>query len=253
MAVTWQALFAEAAEVAPGWAARAALFAAAWLIYLGDRWADAGRLPADAPRSRRQQFCLDHPRVFLVALGSVGLVLLSLLPLLDRGLLVTGGVIGLLSLLYLLANQFAPTLWQRFPLKEATIALLFAAGTCAGVGPVLARSPSLAAAAACFALLCLTNCLSIARWEEGLDRAQGRSSIATSPYGLTALPLLSGGATLAGAVVLLFTGVPLVLFVALAGAALLLLALNLLPGLETDRRTAAADLVLLTPLFVLWG
>src|SRR5437660_1218002 len=60
VAVAWQWLFARSFGARLPLSLRVLLFLTAWLIYLGDRFADTIRLPAASPISLRHRFCREH-------------------------------------------------------------------------------------------------------------------------------------------------------------------------------------------------
>src|SRR5437764_8583997 len=71
VAVAWLWLFARAFAVPLRTGNGVALFLTAWLIYLGDRFADAISLKAGLPRSLRQDFCLRHPEIWITTVALV--------------------------------------------------------------------------------------------------------------------------------------------------------------------------------------
>ncbi len=254
VAVSWQWIFAHAFGAQLTLALRALLFLTAWLIYLADRFADTVKLPPESPISLRHRFCREHMVGWWVAVVvifclDVGLALRSL----DLQMLLLGGLLAGICLLYLLINHSLGGKWRPLPLKEKAIGILFAAGTTlAVIGQLPVLTISFAVATILFAILCTYNCLSIAAWERALDAAQGKASL------LTGWPGLARGLTAIGsllAVVALgfacFWRFALPLWLCLAASAFLLVRLNLAEGLPRDNRTALADLVLLTPLLAL--
>ncbi|MFL6584114.1 MAG: hypothetical protein ACJ8KU_06315 [Chthoniobacterales bacterium] len=250
VALVWQDVFARArfGHVSP--AARVALFATAWLIYLADRLGDSFSVPAGAPVSRRQQFARRHRAFFLIASAIAGALDASAVPRLDSGTLIAGALIGAVSAVYLAVNHFISRLWRVLPIKEIAIGFLFAAGVRASAtGPGAARFGYVAAV---FAVLCALNCISIAFWERDLDDAQGRGSIATAFPRLGRWPLF---ACIALSIICAALAVasPLrlpLLCLAVSSALLALLSADRFV-LERDVRTALADVVLLTPLLAL--
>ncbi len=257
VAVAWQQLFATTFAVPVRPANRAALFLTAWLIYLADRFGDSVSLPRNARRSRRQEFCARHRKLWLVALGFVALADACLIATgLEFGAVVAGVVIGGIALIYLVVNQRWSQLWRILPMKEMTIGLLFAAGTMASLLPAFpALTTSFILSAALFAVLCTLNCICIARWERELDLAQRRGSMATA-WPRVAQRVLWPTLVLVG-VALAFSvfdraaaSVYVCIGFSAAGLAVLDTVGDDLPG---DVRTACADLVLFTPIAVmLW-
>ncbi len=161
-----------------------------------------------------------------------------------------GAVVGGLALIYLVLNHPLGLIWRSLPAKELVIGLLFAAGTLVALLPALKSvTATFAVPAVFFAALCALNCISIARWEHDLDRAQQKVSIATRNPGIARrsglIALSLGVASLVMATVLP-PAAPL--FACVGASAFLLAWLNSQP-VDIDGRTALADLVLLTPIF----
>jgi hypothetical protein len=250
VAITWQWLFARLFGVAVPLGEREALFLTAWLIYLIDRFADSTSLPADVAKAAREEFCCRHKNIWvgLIAVGA----------LLDGGIIVTsvgrktfflGIFLGLIAVAYLAINHAFSKLWQAIPLKEIIVGFLFAAGTLLALAPQLALvRPTIVPAAFLFASLCSLNCVSIALWEDDLDRAQHKHSIATG--------WPRAGKSAQFMLILLATGCALLALVdshiwalatCLGSSAVFLFALHFL-SISRDERVALADLVLLTPL-----
>ncbi len=254
VAVAWQWLFARTFGAELNFSLRALLFLTAWLIYLADRFADTIRLPADAPISLRHQFCREHMIGWWVAIVIAFLVDLSLaLRTLDLQMLFLGGTLAAICGLYLFVNHSLGGRWRPLPMKEKAIGILFAAGTTLAV---IAELPGLTIAfgvgVLLFAILCTYNCLSIAAWERELDAAQGKATFMTSwPLAARALKTIGYALTLVALCFAAFWRFASPLWLCLAGSAFLLVRLNLSDHLQRDRRTALADLVLLTPLAAL--
>ncbi len=254
VAVSWQWLFAYAFGAHLNLALRALLFLTAWLIYLADRFADTIKLPPESPISLRHRFCREHMVGWWVAVVvifclDVGLALRTL----DLQMLLLGGTLAVLCLIYLAINHSLGGKWRPIPMKEKAIGILFAAGTVLGVvGQLPGLTVSFGVAVILFAVLCTFNCLSIAAWERELDVAQGKASF------LTGWPAVAGVLQPIGygiAVAALACGIAwrfaFPLWLCLGASALLLVRLNLAERLPRDTRTALADLVLLTPLLAL--
>jgi hypothetical protein len=138
-------------------------------------------------------------------------------------------------------------------MKEVTVGFLFAAGTLLALLPSL-PSPSrgFGWAAILFAGLCTLNCMSIALWEQHLDRSRGRHSIATRWPGLRPAIIASSIVLAVASLALPVCDRSLWSLSICLGASLVLLAT--LHGWNTvalDEKTALADLILLTPCCVL--
>jgi hypothetical protein len=274
VAVVWQWLFARTFELTAHAGNSAALFLTAWLIYLGDRLADASLLSSGSPRSLRQEFCLRHREVWIVALLIIGgLDAYVIWHSAAAETLFVGSVVGLLALTYLLLNHPLGRIWRFVPLKEFAIGVLFAAGTLIALLPAVPRinAPFLFAAVT-FASLCTLNCISIACWERELDDAQRKTSIATRhpPVGRFIGGICAFLAFASFAMAIAWSAAAPILG-AISLSALLLTWLNGLADpkegrfqnrprrfvnrrslkLDRDQRTALADLVLLTPIIPL--
>jgi hypothetical protein len=246
VAIAWQALFARTQHVFLPIPSRAALFATAWLIYLADRVGDSFSIPPGAPISRRQQFARRH-RAFLFGLIGIATAadLVAILRL-DRRTAIAGSIVGSGSAVYLVLNQFFGRTWSTLPVKEIAIGALFAGGVVASFGTTGAHAVPFA----WFATLCMLNCISIAFWEQQLDAEQQRISLATRFSNLRALPSTACVALALIAISCAARSQNGIVLLTIATSSALLLLLNVFP-LQTDKRTALADLVLLTPLLAL--
>jgi hypothetical protein len=255
VAVAWQWLFGHSFHISLTGSSRVSLFVTAWVIYLADRFADAVSLRPEDPKSLRQQFCLYHAPKWVALLAGVAFLdgwIIS--RYLDEATVVAGLFVGAASLCYLATNYWLGGIWQIVPIKEISIGSLFAAGTIAALVPKVEQwSPALIASFLFFAFLCSLNCISIAIWERVLDQTQNKNSLATrwpaagrylriSVIVLACLSLVIG----------LVTKAPLIPFILIETSALLLGLLDLVGSrIPRDKRTALADLILLTPLLLL--
>ncbi|HEX3816841.1 MAG TPA: hypothetical protein VHW03_00975 [Chthoniobacterales bacterium] len=254
VAVSWQWLFARSFGAHLGWSLRALLFLTAWLIYLGDRFADTIRLPADAPRSERHRFCQDHMSAWWIAIVVIFVADCALaVRSLDLQMFLLGATLAAICTIYLFFNHLLGGRWRPIPMKEKAVGVLFAAGTTlAVVGELPGLTISFAFAVVLFAILCTLNCLCIASWERELDAAQGKTSLLTGwPSVALALKPIGFGIVVASLVLALAWWFALALWVCLAVSAALLVWLHGATNLSRDNRTALADLVLLTPIFAL--
>lgn len=254
VAISWQWIFAWTFGAHLNLALRALLFLTAWLIYLGDRFADTIKLPAGSPISLRHRFCREHMAAWWVAVVVIFVVDLALaLRTLDLQMLLLGGTLAATCSLYLFINHSLGGKWRPLPMKEKAIGILFAAGTTlAVVGQLPGLTISFGVAVMFFAILCTYNCLSIAAWERELDAAQGKASFLTGwPAVARVLQPIGYGIALAGIGFAIFWRFAFPLGLCLAASAFLLVRLNRASGLARDSRTALADLVLLTPLVVM--
>lgn len=253
VALAWQWLFARSFGAHLNWPLRTLLFLTAWLIYLGDRFADSMRLPAASPRSERHRFCQKHMLGWWIAIVVIFLVDAGLaLRTLDLQMLFLGGTLAAACAVYLFLNHLLGGRWRPIPMKEKAVGVLFAAGTTlAVVGQLPGLTISFAFALVLFAILCTLNCLCIASWERELDAAQGKNSLLTG-WPSVARALKPLGLALVAVVLILAVlwrfAAPL--WLCLAASSLLLIWLLSATSLARDNRTALADLVLLTPLLV---
>jgi hypothetical protein len=254
VAVAWQWIFGRSFGAHLTWPLRALLFLTAWLIYLGDRFADSIRLPAESPRSERHQFCQNHMVGWWIAIVVIFVVDAALaLRSLDLQMFFLGGTLAVVCAAYLFLNHLLGGRWRPIPMKEKAVGVLFAAGTTlAVIGVLPGLTISFAFAVVLFAMLCTLNCLCIAAWERELDAAQGKTSLLTGwpsiARVLKPFAIFIVAVSLVLAVVWRFAAP---LWICLAASALLLIWLLRAANLRRDDRTALADLVLLTPLLVL--
>lgn len=254
VALVWQWLFARSFGAHLNWPLRLLLFLTAWLIYLGDRFADTLRLPAGGPGSERHRFCQEHMIGWWIAIVIIFIIDTALaLRTLDLQMLLLGGTLAFACAVYLFLNHSLGGKWWPIPVKEKSIGVLFAAGTTlAVVGQLPGLTISFAFAVVLFAILCTFNCLCIASWERELDAAQGKTSLLTGwPAVARALKPLGLALVVVALVLALVWRFAAPLWICLAASALLLIWLHSATTLARDNRTALADLVLLTPLLVL--
>jgi hypothetical protein len=252
VAVAWLWLFARTFHVPLQIGNAVALFLTAWLIYLADRLADSSTLKPDLPRSLRQTFCLQHREIWIVVMALVaGFDAYVIWRTTALQTFLVGAVVGVIAVVYLVVNHPLGLIWRSLPAKELAIGILFAAGTIVALLPRISLTGNLASAVLAFAALCSLNCVSIAGWERELDRAQRKVSLATRhPVVARHAGKICGGLAVVCFGLAIGLATPRPFFVCASASALLLGWLNLVNGAE-DRRTALADLVLLTPIVVL--
>ena len=252
VAITWQWLFARSFGVSITTSSRAALFLTAWLIYLADRLADTWALRPDDPRSLRQVFCQRYRGAYVVVIPSLALIDLWIISRqLDRATVHIGMMVGAFLLVYLAVNYWLGKIWRLFPAKEICIGSLFAVGTITALLPLVRPSLAFIEAFLLFAALCSLNCISIAVWERELDHAQRKNSIATR-WSRIRFCLRPGTMVLAVFAIASVTRTSAPLHICIGVSAALLGVLDWLgEQIQRDERTALADLVLLTPLFLL--
>ena len=248
VAVCWLWLFASSFDAPVSAAGMAALFLTAWVIYLGDRLGDCASVNVRRATSFRQRFCLRHRRSWLVAIVVAAVIDAAVVATqLGSAVLIMGAAVALLSIAYLLTNQLRPGAWRVVPVKETAIGVLFAAGT---VVPIALHLPSAAALPwLLFAALCTMNCISIAVWERWLDDAQQRISIATAFPRVSGLvvPALLVLAIASLAIARTALAAPTICVCISISAGLVALTHVCRRRIQSDVRTALADLVLLTP------
>ncbi len=254
VALAWQWLFARSFGAHLNWSLRLLLFLTAWLIYLGDRFADTLLLSPGIARSERHRFCQEHLVGWWIAVVVIFVFDTALaLRTLDLQMLLLGGTLALACGVYLFLNHLLGGKWRPIPMKEKAVGVLFAAGTTlAVVGQLPGLTISFAFAVVLFAMVCTLNCLCIASWERELDAAQGKASLLTSwPSVSRALKPLGLALVLGALVLAVVWHFAAPLWVCLAASSILLIWLHSATTLPRDNRTALADLVLLTPLLVL--
>jgi hypothetical protein len=256
VAVAWLWLFARTFHIPLQIGNGLALFLTAWLIYLADRFADAFTLKPGLPRSLRQQFCIRHREIWIATLAVLaGFDAYVIWQTAALQTFLVGTVVGLLALIYLVANHPLGLIWRSLPAKELAVGILFAAGTVVALLPGGDFTAPFVAAVVTFAALCSLNCISIAAWESDLDRVQGKVSIATvHPGVVSAVERLCLGLAVGALVLALVFRSAAVFFACISVSALLLDYLDASrrsKATTSDRRAALADLVLLTPVIVL--
>ena len=259
VAIAWQWLFARSFNVTLPGASREALFLTAWFIYLVDRFADSISLTFNVPKSARQEFCSRHRFVWLLLMSAVvALDSMVILSRLDSTTLRHGMILGAVAIGYLGINNAFSSLWETVPLKEIAIGLLFSAGTLLAVAPhVSIARPAFGLAAFLFASVCSLNCISIAVRERDLDLSQQKHSIATR---WSRTHLLNRSSALRVVSAILAVGCVVLAIVdrrswqlalCMGFSAVLLSTLDLLL-VGRDEQTALADLVLLTPVSLIF-
>jgi hypothetical protein len=251
--VAWQRALADALGLALDIRYSALLAVSLWLVYIADRWLDAGVLRPDAPCSARHRFSREH-RSGLALAWLCGLVLdvglaIATLDAIEWaarvGLLITtcGYFWGVHSRL-----NTAP--------KELLVAGIYSAGITVFAWPQMGWPWTwrfaTSAALLCFALLALLNLATIALAERALDEKQGFPTLGKQPAAIErgvnigSVVLLACSIAFAGLFPAFQTW-----FIAVGGCTLLLSMLNRWRiRFDPDVHHLAADAVLLLP-FVL--
>jgi hypothetical protein len=267
VASLWTVFVARVAHVRLPWTAPAAMFLAVWMLYAADRLLDA-RVLATASDSiasqdleERHLFHHCHKRrfatVMIVASIVLGILLRNLAP---AALLLYAILASLLFAYFFLIHIFPASLARnnvrpRLP-KELAVGIFFPAAVFI---PTVARAPGLRLAllpgALLFAAVCTLNCLYLYAWEHPGPR---HSAHWTTRFATRHLRLLSIATVLLAAITVVLTQAhtltPSFAFLAAASgmsAALLLLLHTQRHHMARIHLRAAADLALLTPLFLL--
>lgn len=234
------------------------MFLAVWMLYAADRLLDTRMLDSQSRQEQhleaRHYFHHRHRSAFLagILLASAALapLLLRLSPEAVHLYLILGGLLfGYFILIH--ATRSA----HRFP-KEIAVGIFFAAATFI---PTVARQPGLRLvllpSAILLAMLCSLNCLFIYAWEHDPQRpsAPDHPTHATTRFALRHLPRFAVVIALAGTILaVLFHRAPWQIPLATALSAALLLMLHYRRHrIASLALRAAADLVLLTPLFLI--
>ncbi|MEA3093199.1 MAG: hypothetical protein QOJ04_4541, partial [Caballeronia sp.] len=267
VAVAWLWLFARTFRIPLQAGNGVALFLTAWLIYLGDRLADSASLEPDGPQSLRQQFCRRHSKLWIILIALVaGFDGYIIWRTTAWETFLVGAGVGGLALIYLVINHPLGLIWRSLPAKELAIGGLFTAGILVALMPTFSfRQNLFAMCALLFAALCALNCISIASWERELDQAQGKVSIATRHPSFTRhAALICAVLAVTSLILAIVRGPAAPIFACISMSALLLAWLNVSADpqgaavykppfldVDSDQRTALADLVLLTPIAAL--
>jgi hypothetical protein len=253
VAVSWLLLLGDCFHLTVARGNIAALFLTVWLIYLVDRFVDSFSLQPDGPCSARQTFCARNRGFWLLSISFVGFVDAAIVCFtLDRIIVVRGIFLGSIVFAYLIINWLCDKIWTAVPVKEAIIGFLFSTGTLLGLGSWLVVMPAaILLAGGLFALLCFANCVTIASWERNLDRIQSKHSIATRFGPVLQLGKFLAATLVAGSIFLVWINVAAWPMAAcIVASSMALLALNKI-RICRDKRSALADLVLLTPVIFL--
>ncbi|MEM8867412.1 MAG: hypothetical protein AAGC73_04010 [Verrucomicrobiota bacterium] len=162
IAVLWQLCFARIMAVDLGLAPCLVLALSVWLTYTADRLFDVHSRPVSALLANRHRFAKQHAKA-LWRLW-IGILLLNLsiaLTALTSEQLARGVVLLAACLIYTLLNQ---KLSAKFFPKELCVAIIFAGGAAVFTGLPWHETIGLS-------ILCLSNCLLIAKREASVDDA----------------------------------------------------------------------------------
>ena len=230
---------------------------ATWLCYVGDRTQDARSCREARELRARHHFyghCWRTRRGLLVTLVSVATIACATTGLLGLSLplFVDYIALTLASLLYFAWVHSGRERHARVMAKEAAVAVIFALGCIlpAWSSATTALRTQLAPAGLLFALLCWLNCVAIERWEgRGIVGARAHASTQWAARHLSALLIGSAAAAAALSVWRHAIGRPTALAPYLAGAFLLLAALERFRlRFSVESLRIFADVALLTPL-----
>ncbi len=268
VAAVWTVFFAASLRQHLSPSAPVSMFLAVWMLYVADRLLDTRQLiaPASGPidtaavdavhagLEARHYFHHRHRRRLLVLLGVCAVALAVCLRRLDLTTVRLDLVLGSLLFAYFVLIHATGSA-HRMP-KEISVGVFFSAAVSI---PAVALAPAaglqILPLAILFAGLCSLNCLYIYRWEHLRPAASSRTA-GPEPHPLTRAAvraLLPSAAGLMGISILLSAALHQPAMLAVASSAALLALLDQGRGqLSPLTLRAAADLVLLTPLPLLW-
>lgn len=252
VAVVWSFAFARAMGVHLSAWVLALLALGTWAVYVGDRLLDTGSALRSGDLSQlreRHYFHWTHRRVLtpfavLAAVASAAIIFLFM----PAGIRERNSVLAVAAVAYFSGIHISVRQEHRSRLfsKEFMVGVLFTAG-CAF--PTLSRLPATGivqlwhpfATFGFFAMLAWLNCHAIDRWEAGANSAIQYSACLLGMFGLV-LAFIFGSAQTTSVSSLVLQG---------SISALLLAVLNLFRSrMRPLALRAAADLALLTPLFL---
>lgn len=253
VAATWTVFIARCGHVTLPWTSPAAMFLAVWMLYAADRLLDARSLDtrhAITGLEPRHHFHYRHRRAFLAALLVSAIALALLLLRLDHAALHLYAVLGTLLAAWLLLVHALPHS-HRLP-KELAVGVVFPAAVFI---PAVAHAPNLRIAllpaALLFAAVCTLNCLFVYAWEHPGPRPEAHWTTRFATKHLRALSFAV--ILLAVLAVALHRGASTLPAAACAVSVALLQVLDSLRArIRPTNLRAAADLVLLTPLALLF-
>jgi hypothetical protein len=273
VAALWTWFIARANHIHLATSSILAMAVAVWMLYAADRLLDARLMEArlmngglvDSPSPHeedleaRHYFHHQHRTAFLTGILLASLALAALLPRLEPAALhlylILGGLLaGYFILIHAASPAAAKKTAHRLP-KEIAVGIFFASAIFI---PTVARRPDLRLAllpeAILFAALCSLNCLFIYAWEHP-HPIPSRPAHAATRLALRRLRLLAASVPMVATALVCVTKInqaPWSIPTACAlSAALLLLLHHRHRDIAPVILRAAADLALLTPLFLL--
>lgn len=254
VAVVWTVFLAHRVGVSLPWQSPVAMFAAVWMLYAADRLLDSRPLADGTTRGKLEARHLFHDRYrkrFLWGIVTAGIALAVMLPRIDAAVLRLDSLLGSLLAAWLLLIHLLPEHGadaHRLP-KELAVGVCFPAAVFI---PTVARTASplhaLLPSAIFLGVLCTLNCLLIYAWEHPVLRSTSWSTRWAAQH---LVPLTS--AVLAASLLAVFFGHgelrPVATACVLSTSGLALLHKQRFAMKAVNLR-AAADLTLLSPLFV---
>lgn len=187
VALAWQQVVARAAGIHLVWQERALLGIAVWIIYVSDHLLDgvaSKKSSSILHQAPRHYFVDQHSCFFLIVIAIAVSIEALLLAHISRSLFIAGGLLALITGIYLFCNTLLLThcIWPRG--KEIFIALVFTIG-CSLV-PLSRLSQGvdpyrLFFSMILFLMLCIINATLIARLERGVARERLLSGFIPSP------------------------------------------------------------------------
>jgi hypothetical protein len=263
VAALWTFTIARAVGLHLPWTGPVAMFVAVWMLYAADRLLDARPLLHDASAldlEERHRFHHRHRRRFLLVIVAASCVLAALLHYLDPAALHLYTLLATLLGAWFLLIHARPLHNFRLP-KELAVGLFFPAAVFI---PTVAREPgfqlALLPSALLLASICTLNCLFLYAWEHPGLRPFAHFTTRWATRHLASLAALVSTASFTSVCLSLLLpnslssirrGNAVLASSTLFSALLLLLLHELRHKLKPVHLRALADLVLLTPAFVL--
>ncbi len=260
VAALWTWFIAHSVGLLLPWQAIAGMFVAVWMIYAADRLLDARQLDTDTSAKdleERHRFHHRHRTRFLTGIVLASFALAALLLNIHHRTLELYMLLATLLGTWLLLIHARPQPHsgaQRLP-KELAVGIFFPAAIFI---PTVARAPQLQLPllpiAVLFAAACTLNCLFLYAWEHPPQPRIQPNAHWTTLWAIRHLPQLSLGLIALSLFIIAYT------YLAKMSAIACAISISLLLLLHTQRRRitalhlrAAADLVLLTPLLLLFA
>ena len=248
IALLWQQLFADAAQITLGFPDRIALALPVWMIYVLDRALDGAR--DNTVPSARHRFYQLHRRVAFLGVLLAACLEMFLAPTLNRSILRGGSLLSLVVFAYFLTVHLPLYSKLRLP-KEVAVAGVFSIGTALVSLTATPLTWSLAIPMLLFATLCLLNCSTIEFCESQRYRVYQNSLRPSAVWLARNLKPLSWGVCLSAiALMCLLPAHGIYGALALSSGALICFA-NTHDRMTADQLRVAADLPLALPVLLL--